>query len=213
LTQLALIHSPRGSRDDDGDGDDAAEVVRRAQAGDAVALRDLYRRHAEWVRRLLARVLGVSGEVDDVLQETFLRTFRDLGALREPAAFPGFLRAIAVSAARRSLRTRARKRWLQLFAPDDVPECWSGPADDPAWETVRATYRILRAFPVDERLAFTLRHLHGMQLAEVALAMGVSLATCKRRLDTANERFAREATVDGPLAAMFPARPPDAGSP
>lgn len=206
---LALIHSPRPDRDGDNrdvDDREAAAVVVRAQRGEAAAQRALYARHAPWVRRLLARVLGVSGEVDDAVQETFLRAFKDLPVLRQPAAFPGFVRAIAVSVARRALRTRARKRWLSFFAPDEMPESWTGPADDPAWETVRTTYGILRTFAVDERLAFTLRHLHGLQLDEVAAAMGVSLATCKRRLDKAGARFADAAKEHPALASMFPAR-------
>lgn len=185
-------------------GDDAAWIA-AIRGGDRGAWNALYARHAPGVRALLCRVLGLSGDVDDAVQETFLRLARDLPQLREPAALPGFVRAIAVGVARRTLRSRARKRWLSFLAPDDLPELWTGPTDDPAWETVRLTYSILRSFPVDERVAFTLRHLHGQGLDDVAAAMGVSLATAKRRLSSAQSRFARAAADHRPLATMFPA--------
>ena len=60
-------------------------------------------------------------------------------------------------------------------------------------EAVRATYRVLDAFPEDERIAFSLRFISEMQLTEVAAACRVSLATIKRRLARAEKRFVEAA--------------------
>jgi RNA polymerase sigma-70 factor (ECF subfamily) len=54
---------------------------------------------------------------------------------------------------------------------------------------VAAVYRVLNALPADERIAFALRMLDGMELSAVATACGVSLSTAKRRLSSAQQRF------------------------
>jgi RNA polymerase sigma-70 factor (ECF subfamily) len=56
-------------------------------------------------------------------------------------------------------------------------------------EALALTYRILNRLPPDERIAFALRHIDGMELLAIAEATSVSLATTKRRLARAQQRF------------------------
>ena len=66
-----------------------------------------------------------------------------------------------------------------------------GPSDE-VGEAVAAVYAILREMPAEERIPFALRRVDGMALGEVAAACGVSLATIKRRIRRAEERFRTE---------------------
>ena len=59
-------------------------------------------------------------------------------------------------------------------------------------QALREVYAVLDRMPVDERLAFALRLIDGMPLAEAAAAMRVSLATFKRKLQRAERRFLSE---------------------
>jgi RNA polymerase sigma-70 factor (ECF subfamily) len=73
---------------------DIARLVRSAQAGDGEAFAELYQRFARMVHGVvLARIART--EVDDVVQDVFMAAFERLGELREPAAFGGWLAAIA----------------------------------------------------------------------------------------------------------------------
>jgi hypothetical protein len=66
-----------------------ADLVRQARDGDEVTFADLYRRYARMVHGLLlARV--PFDEVDDLVQEVFLSAWKQLPALRDPAAFDGW---------------------------------------------------------------------------------------------------------------------------
>jgi RNA polymerase sigma-70 factor (ECF subfamily) len=56
-------------------------------------------------------------------------------------------------------------------------------------EALAAVYRVLKSLPTDERIAFALRVIEGMELTAVASACGVSLSTIKRRLTGAQQRF------------------------
>ncbi len=163
-----------------------AELVLAARAGDAQAEGQLARRHAPRVTRVLARILGYDGELADHAQEVMLRAFRDLSELREPAAFGGWVVALAVTQARRVLRKRKRFRWLfgervEVELVDEV--------DSAGREALRAVYCVLGQLAEEERTVFALRYLEGMELGEAAAAMGYSLATLKRRLRDADQRF------------------------
>jgi RNA polymerase sigma-70 factor (ECF subfamily) len=80
-----------------------------------------------------------------------------------------------------------------LFLADDVPDIEAPAAPPEDKEALRATYRILSRLPADERIAFALRFIDGMELTEVAAACRVSLATIKRRVARAKSTFEAEA--------------------
>jgi RNA polymerase sigma-70 factor (ECF subfamily) len=83
------------------------------------------------------------------------------------------------------------------------------PEDFDGREALRAVYRILERVRPDERIAFTLRHLQGMSLQEIAEACEVSVPTIKRRLSRAQRSFARRAGAEPSLAARLELDPVD----
>jgi RNA polymerase sigma-70 factor (ECF subfamily) len=119
-----------------------------------------------------------------------MRAFESLHLLRDPGAFAGWLRRLAVCAAMELLRSRRRRRrWLWFLPPEELPEQEAPGVDEATREALRATYEVLDTLPVEERVAFSLRVLDGMPLAEVAVACGCSLATAKRRIARAEQAF------------------------
>jgi RNA polymerase sigma-70 factor, ECF subfamily len=169
------------------------QLVAAARHGDVVARTALFERHATHVARVLVRLLGSDGELPDLVHDVFTFALRDLDRLAQPAALKAWLTAIAVNTARGHIRSRVRRRWLRFFAPDELPEVESPLADEETREAMRATYAILDGMAADERIAFALRFVDGMELTETAAACGVSLATIKRRLARAEEAFVTRA--------------------
>jgi RNA polymerase sigma-70 factor (ECF subfamily) len=163
--------------------DDAA-LARATAEGDARAAGMLFERYAPIVHRILSRTLGPGTDVEDHLQETFFAFFRELPGLREEAAVRSFLVSIAVRLARMELRRRRVRRILRLAPPEEIVETAGGVdgADLAARDAVRRLFAILDDLDTASRLAFSLRYLDEMELAEVAAALGESLATVKRRL-------------------------------
>jgi RNA polymerase sigma-70 factor (ECF subfamily) len=76
---------------------------------------------------------------------------------------------------------------------DELPEVDAGVAPGEIQDAMRATYAVLEKLSPDERIAFALRYVDGMELTEVAAACGRSLATIKRVLARAGVRFEAEA--------------------
>jgi RNA polymerase sigma-70 factor (ECF subfamily) len=99
---------------------------------------------------------------------------------------------IAVHVAHSSIAKRRRNKWLWFLPSDELPEIESGAAGPEVKDALRATYAILDGLPSDERVAFALRFIDGMELTEVAAACDTSLATIKRRLARAASHFEAE---------------------
>jgi RNA polymerase sigma-70 factor, ECF subfamily len=159
------------------------------KAAEPWAERALLRAETAHVERMLTRMLGLCSELDDLTQEVFIRAFARIAELREPESLRAWLSSIAVFVAREAIRRKRRRRWL-LFLPTE--ERFEPPVSGASFEAraaLRVFYEVLAGFAANERIAFTLRFVEGMELSEVAEACQVSLATIKRRLQRASDEF------------------------
>ena len=158
---------------------DDVPFVLAAQAGNAASFDTLYRRHARIVHGvLLGRATRT--DVEDLVQEAFLTAWRQLGTLRDPAAFGGWVVTIArhlrIDHVRRqrpqeSLETEAAecshagRRGVQPSAPD------ADPVDQ--LEAQRAIDAI-RTLPEAYRDTLVLRLVEGMTGPEIARQTGLT---------------------------------------
>lgn len=177
----------------DSDAAVVASIRARERAGGAA----LYERHHRYVRRVLTRVLGPDADLHDLVQDVFVAAIDSIERLVDPSSLTPWLAAISVNCARVELRRRTKSRRVLLAPANELPEPAAPAASPELDEAVRATYRVLATLPVDERIPFALRFIEGMDLAEVAQACEVSLATIKRRLTSAQRRF-------GKIASTYP---------
>jgi RNA polymerase sigma-70 factor (ECF subfamily) len=170
---------------------DDAELVRALLARSPWAGEELVRRYGPDVQRVLARILGPSNELSDLAHDCMLRALGALRDLREPDRLRSWLVGIAVRVAREHLRQKRRRP----IPVDDVPD--HGVAEDPEGrEALQRVFALLSELPDEERIAFALRFVDGMELKDVAAATEVSLATAKRRLARATELFVPRAKAD-----------------
>ncbi|RYE93685.1 MAG: sigma-70 family RNA polymerase sigma factor [Myxococcales bacterium] len=169
---------------------DERALVRRCQAGERGARRELVVRHERAVFALLSRLTGAGPHVEDLAQETFLRAFAALDGFdpEGPARLSTWLLTIATR-----LGLDARKRRVLPTDPLE-PGLTVADGDDPEQQTERA--RLGRAIAAaaaqlgdDQRAAFLLLDLHGLSVAEVAHATGVPENTVKQRAFRAREKL------------------------
>jgi RNA polymerase sigma-70 factor (ECF subfamily) len=155
-----------------------------------------FRAHAGFVASVALRVLGRPSEVDDLVQDVFLRALPRLATLRDPAALRGWLAVVTARLARRRLRSRRWKIWLGVGADHDYTELADRAASPEDRALLRELYRALDRLPVQQRLAWTLRHAEGLELAAVAEACDCSLATVKRWIAAAEAALRTEVDHD-----------------
>jgi RNA polymerase sigma-70 factor (ECF subfamily) len=194
------------------DGMDDAALARAIAAGDEAAAALAWRRYAPVVRSVLRRTIGPYEDVEDLVQEVFLRYFRQRGELRDPSALRSFLIGVAMHVAVSELRRRRVRRWLRLTSTGVLPEVSGAPLgqEDEAREAMRRLYAVLDRLDDASRLTFVLRYVEGLELVEIASALDVSLATTKRRLAKVTARVLsmveRDPVLPGFARAMLRAR-------
>ena len=165
------------------------ELVRRALAGERWGREMLYRRHAGSLLAMTVRLLANRGEAEEIVQDTFVTAFEQLGTLREPGAVRGWLGQIAVNLVRRRFRRGRLMRFLGLDrgADDATLEALADPGISTDQRAELALVdRLLRGMKPALRLAWMLRRVDGLELGEVASLCDCSLATVKRRIAEAD---------------------------
>jgi RNA polymerase sigma-70 factor, ECF subfamily len=169
-----------------GDEDALIEALKARHPG-AVAV--FYDRHAPAVLRTLRAALGADAEVPDLLQDVFIRALDHIAELQNHERVRSWLATIAIFVARAHIRRQSRRRWLSFFSPQRTESDRREPPSSEARFALREMYAVLDELPVNERLAFVLRFVDGLTLFDAAEACSVSLATFKRRLARAEQRF------------------------
>lgn len=150
-----------------------ADLVRAWRGGDERGATLLVGRHAQPVARFLAAAGADSGEVDDLVQETFIRAFRSVDGWRGDAAFRSWLFTIASNLLRDQYRRRKGKTMVPL---EDQPL----PAnDDPAArlegkEAERRLQLELGRLPRLQREVFLLRAQQGMDYDSIAATLSTT---------------------------------------
>jgi len=182
-----------------------ADLVHALRAGDPDAPGALWGRYSPSVKRVLAKALGSTLEIEDLTQEVFLRVFVRLPSLRDPSALRPFVLAVAMNVLKWELRRRWIGRRVRLSGTGKLPDVECTSADAEARNALQRCYRILDALPTKERMAFVLRCMEGMTIEEVAEALGVSISTAKRWVGRGAAKVAERVTGDADLSSFFAA--------
>lgn len=184
-----------------GDGD--AALVRRAAAGDVAAFGLLVERYQRPMAALVGRMAGSPDDVDDIVQELFIRAWKGLPRFRGDAQFSTWLYRIAVNTAIKHRSRHKSDAALSLSAEDlsGGLEALQTPADaDPTQggDPFRAAQRREReslirgavsALPEKQRAVVVLHYFEGLSCEEISRIVGCSVGTVWSRLHYACKRL------------------------
>jgi RNA polymerase sigma-70 factor (ECF subfamily) len=170
-----------------------AELVQAVVQGDTEAVGVVWDRYSPLVRSVLRTNLGFDGDLEDLLQEVFLVFLRNAREIRSQGALRAFLVTVAVRVVLVELRRRRVRRWVALSPDGEVPETPARPQDVDGAAALNALYRLLEHIPERRRVAFTLRHIEGLDIGDVALALKVSESTAKREIARARRAIFKRA--------------------
>ncbi len=183
---------------------DDATLWRALCDGEPNAQRVAWDRFCPMVRGVVRRSLGPELDAESVVQDAFLTLFQKISTLREPAALRAFVMSITVLTARTALRTEMRRRrlrrWLGVQQELEHQALRLVPEDMDSRQALVRFYNILDKINPRDRMAFVLRFVEGMAVAEVASTLGVSVPTVRRCFTRAWERFTLLAGRDPFLA-------------
>ena len=170
-----------------------ADLVRKTLAGERSAYAELYDRYARLVRAICFDVTGDLPAAQDLAQEVFLRAWRRLGTLRDPAKYSRWLIAITRNTSRRWRRSRSRDRHRYVGlqpGENDLPTS-DPPPDTEQLSRLRAA---IAELPPKERLALHAFYLLSQSAEDARAALGLSRSGFYRTLERARKRLARRLT-------------------
>lgn len=188
---------------------DEAELIRRSTQGDLDAFNRLVEQYQRPLYNLCLRMLASADAAEDATQDAFIAAFRAVQRFRgtQTGGFRAWLFRIAVNACYDEMRRRRSRPSVSLDAPRgegghtiDVPT--PGPTLEDRAQTAElgvAIQEALSALPSDQRLAVILCDVQGMEYAEIAHVMGVSLGTVKSRINRARGRLRERLLASGEL--------------
>jgi RNA polymerase sigma factor (sigma-70 family) len=187
------------------------DLIVRCQQGsqpDRVAFAELLRRYESHVNRLLYHLAPDWQERADLAQEVWIRVYRNIKRLQEPAKFRGWLSRIATNLFYDELRKRKRNTQpISLDAPvrmSDGELSWElasempSPTDDLATkEFYDRLQEAIAELPESFRTTIVLREIQGLSYEEIAEITKVSLGTVKSRI--ARARLKLQSTLQNYL--------------
>jgi RNA polymerase sigma-70 factor (ECF subfamily) len=180
-----------------------AELVAACLKGDATAQRALFRREYPRVNATIYRILGPTREVDDLVQETFIATFRGLAKFRGESRLSTWIDRIAVRIALDHVRTRGRIPQLGIAEADEPASTAGIDSQAHARDGLRRLYAALSELTPEARTAFALYAIDGRSIAEVAKLVGTTVVTAKVRIWRARRELMKRAAEDPVLKELL----------
>ncbi len=172
------------------------------QRGDKVAFEMLFTKYQRRVSRLVSRFVRSDAEVEDIVQESFIKAYRALGSFRGDSAFYTWLYRIAVNTAKNYL-VAASKRPISLtqfeknddddFEEDHFMSDAATPESELITKQIAETVnKTMNELPADLREAIMLREIEGMSYEDIADSMGCPIGTVRSRIFRAREAISQK---------------------
>ena len=161
------------------------ETVRQAMGKDEKAFSTLFRQTYPYAFTLVCSRLAREQDRMDALQETYTQVWAGLPRLRDPSAFLGWLKSIALACASHIYNGGAR----ETLSPD--PTAWSeyltDAPEEPSRETLLDIRGVLNTLPEEEARLLVLVYYDGMKLSEIAKMQGIPASTVRSRFAKAKK--------------------------
>ncbi|QYK53923.1 MAG: sigma-70 family RNA polymerase sigma factor [Fimbriimonadaceae bacterium] len=159
---------------------DELNWVGRLRHGDEVAMNCLVAKHRDRLIRVAANLLRDRHEAEDVAQEAFLKSFREIKKLRDDRAYSGYIYRICVRLCMDRLRSRK--------PTSEIVEQGDGTTGREV-ETKILVEELLQYLTEEQRETLVLREMDQLSYDEVAEQLNIPVGTVRSRLHAARERF------------------------
>ena len=171
------------------------QLVEQAQSGDLAAFGAMVRRFQDMAYGYAYSLLRDFHLAEDAAQEAFVQAYRDLPALRKPAAFPGWFRKIVFKHCDRLTRGK-RPPTVPLEAALGQLSTERDPASDAVEREMKdRVLAEIEALPEDERLVTTLFYIDGYSHKDIAEFLEAPATTINNRLHASRKRLKKRMTA------------------
>lgn len=172
------------------------ELIKRFQNGDVYAFEMIVHRYKDPLVNFVYNFLGSRIDAEDVVQETFLRVFKNKHLYRDVAKFSTWIYTIAGNLAKTELRRRKRRRVFSLSQMGyenkdyDVPDTVFTPDrmvdDKMKGSEIR---KEIDDLPVKFKEVVVLRDIHEFSYEEISHILNIPIGTVKSRVNRGRLRL------------------------
>jgi len=163
-----------------------ADVIARAQRGDVNAFELLYNEHSGRVYALCLRLMGGDqSAATELLQDVFIRAWKNLESFRGESAFSSWLHRLAVNSMLENARSDKRRN-ARVLPMEDTSQLGAFARGDSPELRIDLESAIAR-LPAGARAAFVLHDIEGYQHHEIAEQLGIAVGTVKAQLHRAHK--------------------------
>jgi RNA polymerase sigma-70 factor (ECF subfamily) len=175
--------------------DRSEELIARVRQGDENAFRLIFEQHHRFIFRFLYGMVGERRLAEELLQETFMQAYKNIGTVRDEAKLLSWLCGIARHVALHSLRSRPRKnQWIGIDDREvtELKDAQLTPETRVLNTELKAViHDALATLDEDKRVVFILKVLQQMSYAEIAEVTGFSIPKLKTDLHRAKAQMRR----------------------
>jgi RNA polymerase sigma-70 factor, ECF subfamily len=179
--------------------DQDIELVRLAQQGDKRAFEALVVKYQRRIARHVARYVKRAADVEDVVQDTFIRAYRGLASFRGDSAFYSWLYRIATNVALNSVTRNSSPLLLLDDAPEERADAFEPGISDGetperslmARQIAEAVERAVSRLRPDLSEPLMLYEVEGKSYADIAGMLGIPIGTVRTRIFRAREFIAK----------------------
>jgi len=175
--------------------DSSPELTARARSGDQEAFRLIFERYARPIISFVYDMVGRRDLAEELAQETFVRAFRSLGALKDDSKLSTWLFGIAKNVARESLRSRVKEDRRVELEEGQVLELKDEKVTPDRElldrELSGVIHQALAELDEDKRVVFTLKVFQQRSYDEIAEITGFSIPKLKTDLHRARAEMRR----------------------
>lgn len=175
--------------------DSSKELIASARQGDENAFRLIFEQHHRFVFRFLYGMVGERRLAEELMQETFMQAYKNIGTVRDEAKFLSWLCGIARHVALHSLRSRPGKnQWIGIDDQEvtELKDAQLTPETRMLNTELKAViHHALAALDEDKRGVFILKVLQQMSYEEIAEVTGFSIPKLKTDLHRAKAQMRR----------------------
>jgi RNA polymerase sigma factor (sigma-70 family) len=168
-----------------------APLIEECRKGNSRAQFRLYNQYSKAMYNLAYRILNNREDAEDILQETFIECFRNLGSFRFESTFGAWLKKILVNKCINQIKKKKIDLTLCESLPSDVYE---EEENEPVYDTGKI-FKGIEKLPDGYRIILTLYLLEGYDHSEISQILGISESTSKSQYSRAKEKLRKIITT------------------
>lgn len=192
---------PKASMDDE-------EIIRSVLNGNRNDYEFIMRRYNERLYRIGISILKDESDVEDMMQETYIKAYKNLKGFKQQSKFSTWLTRIMVNESLAKLKYRKRFEQLSDTETDNVPSYFTH-NETPEKQFMQKELsgiieNAIKSLPQKHQTVFMMREIENMNVQETAQSLNITNENVKVRLHRAKELLKTNITLASGTPEIFP---------